>query len=205
MSAGGVEQRRRGGRSPIRRLTSPESPISNRLMGGDLAACAKTTLAGWCPRLAVLALRRKFPGPKLVTTTTAFARSTKLTATLLTQNGTIVGNTALVSFGCSQCPLLQSNTQYWVVAVPTSLNNEVIWYFVTSALGNAYFSNDLSNVGAVDDMWSSAGQSFPTPAFLVDGAASAPAPAPALSELALVLLVVLLTLFGARSLQRSGS
>src|SRR5437016_4103013 len=59
--------------------------------------------------------------------------------TLLAQNGSISVASALVTFSCTNCPLLQANSQYWIVAVPANPNTEATWQFSPSALGNASF------------------------------------------------------------------
>jgi hypothetical protein len=109
--------------------------------------------------------------------------------TLLTQNGSIPGTPRLVAFTCSNCPQLQANTTYWIAAVTTNLNTESFWYFSPNALGNASFSNAFANVGAVIGPWFTAGSTFPTPAFLVDGDIPVPpsgVPAPPSIVLALL-------------------
>jgi hypothetical protein len=120
--------------------------------------------------------------------------------TLLTQNGSISSATALVTFTCAYCPVLQAATRYWIVAVPTTGYTDATWHFSPSALGNAFFSNGQGNVGVVIGPWSTAGQTFPTPAFEVDGVPVAAVPA--LSDGGLALAGAFLAFLGAWIIRR---
>jgi len=124
--------------------------------------------------------------------------------TYLTQNGGIVtypSGPTLVTFNCaSNCSLLQAGTTYWIVAVASDSLTDAYWYFSPSAVGNGFFSNGSGNLGVVSGPWSTAGSTFPTPGFLVDGTVALQAPA--LSESAMVLVAALLAFLGAWTIPR---
>jgi hypothetical protein len=85
----------------------------------------------------------------------------------LTQDGTIPSSpaSALVSFTCTTCPVLEAGTPYWVVTGAPSGDTFLAWSLSTSELG----SFDFSQTANVTGPWSQGGATYNTPAFQVDG------------------------------------
>jgi len=183
--------------------------IENFLTNGEVTGFATSFVPSITATLqdVVLPLSTDVGGSLTVAITSDAAGQPGSVLALLTQNGTVPlvfsGGAKLLTFTCGNCLLLQANTRYWISAVVTNLNTDVTWNFSPSALGGAFFSNGSGNVGAVVGPWSTAGSTFPTPAFLVDGVG--PASAPALSDVALGLVAISLAVIGAWILRREGA